>query len=144
MGSQSQVVLSRCAGSVLHVHDVRCAGVVCEGCDHGESGGEEMEAHSRKWKAAEEKVYAMQDVVQLIWFQADYMKEFEARTDYPLQTDDVEKTKQHGVDWKLHKDENIIGFRDQVFRSVVTDTLGCKFHTPWFTALDDSLESYVK
>ncbi|KAG0608050.1 hypothetical protein M758_8G074100 [Ceratodon purpureus] len=106
--------------------------------------GEEMAAHSRKWKVVEEKTYATQDIVQMIWFQADYIKELVAQTDYPLRPDDVEKTKQHGLEWKLHKDENIMGFRDQVFRSVVTGNMGRKLDTPWLTAFDDSVESYVK
>jgi trimethylamine monooxygenase len=105
--------------------------------------GEEMGAHSRKWKAKEEEAYATQDIVQLIWFQADYIKELVARSDYPLRPDEVEKTKQHGLEWKMHKDGDIMGFRDQVFRSVVTGNMGRQYHTPWLTALDDSLESYV-
>ena len=114
------------------------------------ASGEEMAAHSKKWKPLEERAYASLDIRHLIWFQADYIKDLVAQTDYPLSPDDVEKMKQHGGagggggEWKLHKDENIMGFRDQVFQSAVTGNLGRKYHTPWLTAYDDSLESYVK
>ena len=62
----------------------------------GLASGEEMAAHSRKWKTLEERAYASLDIRQLIWFQADYIKDLVAQTDYPLSPDDEEKTKQHG------------------------------------------------
>ena len=45
---------------------------------------------------------------------------------------------------KKHKKENIMGFRDKVYRSVMTGKMAKPHHTPWLYALDDSLESYLE
>ena len=45
-------------------------------------------------------------------------------------------------DWGRHKAENILTFRDQQYRSVFTEKLAPKHHTPWLGAFDDSLKSF--
>ena len=39
---------------------------------------------------------------------------------------------------------DIMGFRDNAYRSVITGSMAPVHHTPWKEALDDSLESYLK
>ena len=46
-------------------------------------------------------------------------------------------------EWEHNKHENIITFRDCPHRSVMTGTMAPVHHTPWLTAYDDSIESYV-
>ena len=46
-------------------------------------------------------------------------------------------------DWKGHKKQSIIGYRDHGHTSPVTGTQAPVHHTSWEDALDDSLESYL-
>jgi trimethylamine monooxygenase len=100
---------------------------------------EEMAAHSRKWRDREEK---LEDAEQMIWFQGDQTKELIDQTDYP--SFDIEKVNQTFMEWEHHKMENIMGFRDNSYRSIMTGTMAPKHHTPWLEALDDSLEAYLQ
>lgn len=98
-----------------------------------------MQEHSQSWRAREEK---LADAYQQIYFQGDYVKDLIADTDYPkFDVDAVDETL---VAWKHHKHENIMGFRDNNYRSVMTGNMQPKHHTPWVDAMDDSLESYLK
>ncbi|TGV76352.1 NAD(P)/FAD-dependent oxidoreductase, partial [Mesorhizobium sp. M00.F.Ca.ET.149.01.1.1] len=40
--------------------------------------------------------------------------------------------------------ENIMTFRDNAYRSLMTGTMAPVHHTPWLQALDDSMESYLE
>jgi trimethylamine monooxygenase len=102
-------------------------------------GPEEMRAHFNKWRAREEK---LEDAEQMIWFQGDYVLELLEDTDYPKF--DVEGTNQTFMEWEHHKAENIMGFRDHAYRSLMTGNMAPKHHTPWLEALDDTLEVYLK
>ena len=42
-----------------------------------------------------------------------------------------------------HKSEDILGYRDQTHRSVITGTMSEPHHTRWINAMDDSLERYL-
>ena len=77
----------------------------------------------------------------MIWFQGDYVQELIDATDYPKF--DIESTNQTFMEWEHHKVENIMGFRDNAYRSLMTGTMSPAHHTPWLKAMDDSLESYL-
>jgi len=99
----------------------------------------EMAADSQKWRAREE---TLADAEQMIWFQGDYTKELIEATDYP--SFDIEETNKTFMEWEHHKMENIMGFRDNAYRSLMTGTMAPKHHTKWMEAMDDSLESYLQ
>lgn len=99
----------------------------------------EMQKNSAAWRAREEK---LEDAEQMIWFQGDYVKELIGLTDYP--SFDIETVNKTFMEWEHHKAEDIMGFRNNCYRSVMTGNMSPKHHTPWLTAMDDSLESYLK
>ena len=77
-----------------------------------------------------------------IRYQGDYVAELVAETDYP--NFDIDGACEAFYQWKNHKSENIMGFRDNCYKSVMTGTMAPMHHTPWKEALDDSMESYLK
>jgi trimethylamine monooxygenase len=90
-------------------------------------------------KAAEA---ALEDDYACIWYQGDYTKELIDETDYP--SFDVEGACQAFKEWKGHKKANIMTFRNNAYKSVITGTMAPLHHTPWKDALDDSLEVYLQ
>jgi trimethylamine monooxygenase len=99
----------------------------------------DMAADSAKWRAREE---TLADAEAMIWFQGDYTKELIEATDYP--SFDIEETNKTFMEWEHHKMENIMGFRDNAYKSLMTGTMAPKHHTKWMEAMDDSLESYLE
>lgn len=85
---------------------------------------------------------ALQDDYDCIWYQGDYTKELISETDYP--SFDVEGACMAFKEWKGHKKQNIMTFRNNGYKSVITGTMAPKHHTPWKDALDDSLEVYLQ
>lgn len=85
---------------------------------------------------------ASDDVKYAIKYQGAYVKELVAETDYP--SFDVDGACQAFFEWKAHKGENIMTFRDNRYTSVITGSLAPVHHTPWKDALDDSMESYLQ
>ncbi|MBQ0749622.1 MAG: NAD(P)/FAD-dependent oxidoreductase [Roseovarius sp.] len=85
---------------------------------------------------------AGQDDYDAIWYQGDYVKELIDETDYP--SFDVEGACQAFKEWKGHKKKDIMGFRNNAYKSVITGTMAPMHHTPWKDALDDSLEVYLQ
>ncbi|WP_299969275.1 NAD(P)/FAD-dependent oxidoreductase [uncultured Roseobacter sp.] len=85
---------------------------------------------------------AGEDDYDAIWYQGDYIKELIAETDYP--SFDVEGACKAFKEWKSHKKQGIMTFRDNGYTSVMTGTMAPKHHTPWVDALDDSLEVYLQ
>ncbi len=77
-----------------------------------------------------------------IRYQGDYVRELVAETDYP--EFDIEAANEAFFQWKKHKGESIMGFRDNGYVSPMTGTKAPPHHTPWVDALDDSLEAYLK
>jgi trimethylamine monooxygenase len=77
----------------------------------------------------------------MIWFQGDYVKELIDHTDYP--SFDIEAVNQTFMSWEHHKVEKIMGFRDNVYRSIMTGNMAAAHHTNWLDALDDSLDAYL-
>ena len=101
-------------------------------------GQEEMTRHSQAWRAREEK---LEDDEQMIWFQGDYVQELINETDYP--SFDVEGVNKTFMEWEHHKHEDIMTFRNNAYRSLMTGTMQPAHHTPWLEAMDDSMESYL-
>jgi trimethylamine monooxygenase len=99
---------------------------------------DEMRKNSAAWRAREE---TLADAEACIWFQGDYVKELIDLTDYP--SFDVEAVNRTFMEWEHHKAENIMGFRDNAYKSIMTGKMSPKHHTPWLKAMDDSLESYL-
>jgi trimethylamine monooxygenase len=97
-----------------------------------------MTKHSKKWRKREEK---LEDAEQMIWFQGDYVKELIGETDYPRF--DIETVNKTFMDWEHHKAEDIMGFRNNAYRSIMTGNMQPVHHTPWLEAMDDSMETYL-
>jgi len=85
---------------------------------------------------------ALEDDYACIRYQGDYVKELIAQTDYP--NFDVDAANEAFFQWKKHKKENIMGFRDNSYKSAITGTMAPVHHTKWAEAMDDSYESYMK
>jgi trimethylamine monooxygenase len=90
----------------------------------------------------EEREEASDDVKYAIKYQGAYVKELIADTDYP--SFDVDGACAAFFEWKAHKAENIMAFRNNSYRSVITGTMAPVHHTPWKDALDDSMEAYLQ
>ncbi|MCY3828476.1 MAG: NAD(P)/FAD-dependent oxidoreductase, partial [Rhodospirillaceae bacterium] len=84
---------------------------------------------------------ALEDDYGAISYQGDYVKELIAETDYP--SFDVDGANEAFFQWKKHKKQNIMTFRDNCYRSVMTGSMAPVHHTPWVEAMDDSMESYL-
>ena len=102
-------------------------------------GKAEMEADVADRVARED---AGEDDYDAIWYQGDYIKELIAETDYP--SFDVEGACKTFKEWKGHKKQGIMTFRNSSYKSVMTGTMAPVHHTPWKDALDDSLEVYLQ
>lgn len=97
-----------------------------------------MQQHSAEWRAREE---ALQDAKQQIYFQGDYVKDLMTDTDYP--PFDVDTVNDMFVEWKHHKQEDIMGYRNHSFTSVLTGNVQGKHHKTWVDEMDDSMENYL-
>lgn len=94
--------------------------------------------HMDQWLARQDALATAEDEIS---FQADYIRDLINMTDYPMfDLDEVSEAFKH---WTQAKQENILTYRDQVYRSVVTGTMAATHHTPWMRELDDSLERYL-
>jgi trimethylamine monooxygenase len=98
-----------------------------------------LQADFDKWRTRED---TLEDAEQMIWFQGDYVQELIDATDYP--SFDIQATNKTFMEWEHHKAENIMGFRDNAYRSLMTGTMSPKHHTPWLEELDDSMEAYLR
>jgi len=81
-----------------------------------------------------------------IHFQGNYMKELIDLTDYP--SFDVEETKRRFFEWEEHKQEGIMTFRDNAYKSVVTGNMAALLldrngkRIMWKDAMADTCESF--
>lgn len=99
---------------------------------------DEMKKENQAWREREEK---LEDDEQMIRFQGDNARDLAAETDYPkIDWDGVDET---FIEWEHHKQENIMGYRDHSFKSLVTGTVQPPHHTLWLKAMDDSLQTYL-
>ncbi len=89
--------------------------------------------------AAEDK---LADGYEAIAYQGAYVQELIDLTDYP--SFDIPGSNEAFNAWKKHKVKNIMTFRDNAYRSVMTGTMAPLHHTPWKDALEDSMESYLR
>jgi trimethylamine monooxygenase len=85
---------------------------------------------------------AGEDDYDAIRYQGDYTRELIDETDYP--SFDIDAANEAFFQWKKHKKEAIMGFRDNGYVSPMTGTKAPPHHTPWVDALDDSLEAYLQ
>ncbi|MEM1278041.1 MAG: NAD(P)/FAD-dependent oxidoreductase [Pseudomonadota bacterium] len=93
-------------------------------------------------KAREEAEDALEDDYACIRYQGAYTKELNDDTDYP--DFDIEAAQQAFFEWKKHKKQGIMTFRNNGYTSPMTGTKAPAHHTAWKDALDDSLESYLQ
>lgn len=98
----------------------------------------EMEAYNMAWRGEELK---LETAEEMYTYQGDYILELIQETDYP--TFDIKGVNEAFLDWKHHKKEDIMNFRNHSYRSLMTGTVSPPHHTPWLEALDDSLEAYL-
>lgn len=85
---------------------------------------------------------ASDDTKYAIKYQGAYIKELIAETDYP--SFDVDGASEAFFEWKAHKGRDIMAFRDNCYKSLITGTMAPKHHTPWKDALDDTMEVYLQ
>ncbi len=99
----------------------------------------DMQAHSAEWEKREGTLETDED---LIWFQGDYTQDLIDQTDYP--NFDIEGVNKTFMEWEHHKHEDIMGFRNNGYRSLMTGTMAPVHHTKWTEAMDDSMEEYLR
>lgn len=99
---------------------------------------DEMQADCAEWRSKEEAITELHHGWE---FQGETIKRLLAQTDYPAF--DVEAVYDLFWQWKKHKVADIMGFRDNTYRSVFTGKVSPPHHTPWREALDDSLAAYI-
>ena len=105
-----------------------------------------IEVPDRAAREADEKIWLDREATlesdeDLIWYQGDYVKELIELTDYP--SFDVEGVNKTFMEWEHHKHDNIMGFRNNAYRSLMTGTMSPVHQTPWMEAMDDSMDSYL-
>ena len=100
--------------------------------------GAERAASIAEWRA---RFAAIETAADEIRFQAEYVRDLMEQTDYP--PFDIDQVVEIFLAWKHDKKHDIMGYRDRVYRSVMTGTLAAEHHTSWLDELDDSLERYL-
>ncbi|MFM0099906.1 NAD(P)/FAD-dependent oxidoreductase [Paraburkholderia nemoris] len=98
----------------------------------------EMTAHSLAWRAKEESLVTHQEMFE---FQGSYIQELLDATDYP--SFDIDGVNRTFLEWKHDKHDDIMGYRNKSYRSLMTGTQSPPHHTPWLSALDDSMDAYL-
>ena len=96
---------------------------------------DEMQSHTQTLHEKEQRLISDEQSAR---FQGDYIKRLIAQTDYP--SFNIDAVHDIFMQWKKHKKENIMGFRDKVYRSVMTGKMAKPHHTPWHKAQEDTLE----
>ena len=94
------------------------------------------------WKKRQAEEDALEDDYGCIAYQGAYTKELIDETDYP--SFDIEAANQAFYEWKKHKKQDIMTFRDNGYVSPMTGTKAPAHHTSWKEALDDSLKNYLQ
>lgn len=100
---------------------------------------EQMRANSQKWREREEMLETDEDMIE---FQGDNVRELINATDYP--SFDIDGVNRTFVEWEHHKHDDIMGFRDNAYASLMTGTMAPVHHTKWVEAMDDSMEDYLR
>ncbi len=99
----------------------------------------EMESDIEKWREEEDSIA---DDYGAIEYQGRYTRHLMDMTDYP--PFNIEASNQAFFEWKKHKKQNIMTFRDNGYVSPLTGNRAPAHHTSWINALDDSMESYLQ
>ncbi|PDS28333.1 NAD(P)-binding domain-containing protein [Rhizobium phaseoli] len=99
---------------------------------------EEMDLDCLEWRAREDKNETAKDGWE---FQGAMIQRIIDQTDYPAF--DIGGVCELFYQWKNHKLDNIMTFRDQSYKSVMTGTVSPPHHTPWVKELDDSMAAYL-
>ena len=99
--------------------------------------GEEIVGYQQMGSIFQEK---LENPDQMIDFQTEYTKELHELSDYPKI--DFELIRKHFKEWEHHKVEDIMTYRNKSFSSPVTGSVAPIHHTPWATAMDDSLKVF--
>jgi trimethylamine monooxygenase len=84
----------------------------------------------------------IEDDYGCIRYQGAYTGELIDETDYP--SFDIDGANEAFFQWKVLKKKDIMTFRNNGHKSVMTGTDAPAHHTPWKDALDDSMEAYLK
>ena len=100
---------------------------------------EGRDAHDAQWKARND---ALETAYEEIDYQGDYTQMLVDQTDYP--DFNIPAVNQMFKEWKGHKGDDIMGYRNLGFTSPITGTMPPPHHTPWLEALDDSMEDYLR
>jgi len=74
-------------------------------------------------------------------FQRDYIRDLLQYCDYPEHNHEKRAELLH--EWKEDRHRNILTYRDQSYKSVMTGTMAPLPAVPWFKNMDDSLEGYI-
>ena len=83
----------------------------------------------------------IEDDYGCIRYQGAYTGELIDETDYP--SFDIDGANEAFFQWKGHKKKDIMTFRNNGYKSVMTGTEAPAHHTPWKDALDESMEAYL-
>lgn len=94
---------------------------------------------SSPWVDRESQLETDEDKIR---FQGQYVKDLIDQTDYP--SFNIDGVNQLFLEWEKHKHDDIMGFRDNSYESVMTGIMSPKHHTKWVEALDDSMASYLQ
>ena len=103
-------------------------------------GKEEMLKQWSHWRKMEEAIEPTDEANMR--YQGDYTKRLLGMTDYP--EFNIEGMIQEFLKWEHNKHTNIMTFRDQPHKSLMTGTVAPIHHTPWLKEMDDSISNYVK
>ena len=99
---------------------------------------EEMAADIDSWRARQAELDGPSDDID---FQADHLQALAKDVDYPAF--DLALTREQFRRWEHDKEESITGYRDKSFTSPCTGTKSPVHHTPWWTAFDDSMATFM-
>ncbi len=97
-----------------------------------------MRADINEWVEREQAVADSFDAVD---FQTEYVRDLMGRSDYPgFNLDQVAVLFKQ---WLRDKQDDILGYRDKPYTSVLTGTAAPVHHTSWMDEKNDSLEAFL-
>lgn len=99
---------------------------------------ETMHSSITRWL---EREALIEDPDDSIDFQGAYIRDLLQYTDYP--DFDVEGQAELFKLWLKHKQEDIMGFRNECYPSTITGTVAPPLPDKWMNLLDDSLETFM-
>ena len=99
---------------------------------------EQMAADIAHWLQREGQV---EDSFDAVDFQTAYIRDLLGRTDYP--GFDVEQVAAMLKQWLRDKQQNILGYRDRTYTSIVTGTRATPHRRKWMEELNDSAEHFL-